>query len=89
MTASTTPVAVPAPASRKPVRDLRGFWLAVLPPAIIRDRVGGDKMARMMSVIFVIFLMVRQANRLIGKKEEVAGPTEVELLTEIRDALKK
>lgn len=38
---------------------------------------------------FVIFLMVRQANRLIGKKEEVAGPTEVELLTEIRDALKK
>jgi large conductance mechanosensitive channel len=41
---------------------------------------------------FVIFLLVRQANKLIAKKEEAAapaGPTEVELLTEIRDALKK
>lgn len=42
---------------------------------------------------FVIFLLVRQANRLLAKKEEAApppaGPTEVELLTEIRDALKK
>ena len=43
---------------------------------------------------FVIFLIVRQANRLLGrdKPEEKAapkGPTEVELLTEIRDALKK
>ncbi|BAK67942.1 large-conductance mechanosensitive channel [Sphingobium sp. SYK-6] len=47
---------------------------------------------------FVIFLIVRQANRLLGrlkeeeKKEEAAapsGPTEIELLAEIRDALKK
>ena len=39
---------------------------------------------------FVIFLLVRAANRLIAKKEEeVAGPTEIDLLTEIRDALKK
>jgi large conductance mechanosensitive channel len=41
---------------------------------------------------FVIFLLVRQANKLMPKKEEEAaptGPTEVELLTEIRDALKK
>jgi len=38
---------------------------------------------------FIIFLIVRQANRLLGKKEEVPGPTEVELLAEIRDALKK
>jgi large conductance mechanosensitive channel len=41
---------------------------------------------------FVIFLIVRQANRLLPKKEEPAaptGPTEVELLAEIRDALKK
>jgi len=39
---------------------------------------------------FIIFLIVRQANRFFGKKEEeAAGPTEVELLTEIRDALKK
>lgn len=41
---------------------------------------------------FVIFLIVRQANRLLAKPEAPAapaGPSEVELLTEIRDALKK
>ena len=41
---------------------------------------------------FVIFLLVRQAGKLMKKPEEVAppaGPTEIELLTEIRDALKK
>jgi large conductance mechanosensitive channel len=44
---------------------------------------------------FIIFLMVRYVNRLTAKfakaEEEAApaGPTEVELLTEIRDALKK
>lgn len=44
---------------------------------------------------FIIFLLVRYANkvkeRLEGPKEEEApaGPTEIELLTEIRDALKK
>ena len=43
------------------VRAAQGFFgagIVALPPAIIRDRVGGDKMARMMSLIFVIFLMV-------------------------------
>ncbi|MFM7350161.1 MAG: large conductance mechanosensitive channel protein MscL [Erythrobacter sp.] len=44
---------------------------------------------------FVIFLMVRYVTRAMeqfAKKEEEAapaGPTEIELLTEIRDALKK
>jgi large conductance mechanosensitive channel len=44
---------------------------------------------------FIIFLMVRYVNRLtaaMAKDEEPAapaGPTEIELLTEIRDALKK
>ncbi|WP_395395452.1 large conductance mechanosensitive channel protein MscL [Novosphingobium sp. BL-8A] len=39
---------------------------------------------------FVIFLIVRQANRLMPAKEAApAGPSEVELLAEIRDALKK
>ena len=41
---------------------------------------------------FVIFLIVRQANKLTAKPEEApapSGPTEVELLAEIRDALKK
>ncbi|MFL0355702.1 multidrug effflux MFS transporter [Erythrobacter sp. GH1-10] len=43
------------------IRAAQGFFgagIVALPPAIIRDRVGGDKMARMMSLIFVIFLMV-------------------------------
>ena len=40
---------------------------------------------------FVIFLLVRQANKLVKKPEEAppAGPSEIDLLTEIRDALKK
>lgn len=38
---------------------------------------------------FVIFLLIKAANRIIRKPEEVAGPTEIDLLTEIRDALKK
>lgn len=43
---------------------------------------------------FIIFLMVRYVNKItaqFSKPEEAApaGPTEVELLTEIRDALKK
>ena len=43
---------------------------------------------------FVIFLMVRTVNKVLRKKEEAAppppsGPSEIDLLTEIRDALKK
>ena len=42
---------------------------------------------------FVIFLIVKQANKMMPKAPEApaapAGPTEVELLAEIRDALKK
>lgn len=39
---------------------------------------------------FVIFLLVRQANRLLPPKEEApVGPSEIELLTEIRDELRK
>jgi len=38
---------------------------------------------------FVIFLIVRQANKVIPAAKPVSGPSEVELLTEIRDALKK
>ena len=47
-------------------------------------------------IAFVVFLLVKMVNRVkdaAAKKEEEApapaGPTEVELLTEIRDALKK
>jgi len=41
---------------------------------------------------FIIFLMVRWATKLMKRHEEVAapaGPSEVELLTEIRDELRK
>jgi large conductance mechanosensitive channel len=38
---------------------------------------------------FVVFLLVRTANRLTGRGKEAPGPTEAELLTEIRDELKK
>ncbi len=38
---------------------------------------------------FVIFMLVKWVNKIMAKKEEDAGPSEVDLLTEIRDALKK
>jgi large conductance mechanosensitive channel len=39
---------------------------------------------------FVIFLMVRWASKLMRKRDEApAGPSEVELLAEIRDELRK
>ena len=42
---------------------------------------------------FIIFLLVRTANRLMTKPEEAAqvaaGPSEIDLLIEIRDELKK
>lgn len=42
---------------------------------------------------FVIFLLVRMANRLMKQQEEAApppaGPSEIDLLTEIRDELRK
>ena len=52
------------------LRAIQGFSAAgiiALPPAIIRDRVGGDKMARMMSLIFVIFLLVPAVAPSIGQ----------------------
>jgi len=52
------------------LRAIQGFAAAgiiALPPAIIRDKVGGDKMARMMSLIFVIFLLVPAVAPSIGQ----------------------
>ena len=40
-------------------------------------------------VAFVLFLIVRAYNKAFPKEEEAAGPTEVELLTEIRDELRQ
>jgi large conductance mechanosensitive channel len=39
-------------------------------------------------VAFVLFLVIRAYNRAFPKKEEEAGPTEIELLTQIRDELR-
>lgn len=38
---------------------------------------------------FIIFLIIRSANKMMKKEDPAAGPTEVDLLTEIRDELKK
>ena len=38
---------------------------------------------------FVIFLIVRQANRMMATPADAAGPSELELLSEIRDELRK
>lgn len=41
------------------------------------------------SVAFVVFLMVKAYNRMTGKVEEEAGPSDNDLLVEIRDLLSK
>ena len=38
---------------------------------------------------WIIFLLVRTANRITRREDPLAGPTDVELLTEIRDELRK
>jgi large conductance mechanosensitive channel len=38
---------------------------------------------------FIIFLIIRSANKMAKKQDAPAGPSEVDLLTEIRDELKK
>ncbi|MEO7654710.1 MAG: large conductance mechanosensitive channel protein MscL [Sphingomicrobium sp.] len=38
---------------------------------------------------WIIFLLVRTANRITRREDPAAGPSEVELLTEIRDELRK
>jgi large conductance mechanosensitive channel len=37
----------------------------------------------------IIFLLVRSASKVMRRAEDVAGPTEVELLAEIRDELRR
>jgi large conductance mechanosensitive channel len=38
---------------------------------------------------FIIFLLIRAATKAMRKQEEAGGPTEIELLTEIRDELRR
>ena len=40
-------------------------------------------------VAFVLFLVVKAYNRMAPKEEEVGGPTDIELLMEIRDELRR
>jgi large conductance mechanosensitive channel len=40
-------------------------------------------------VALVLFLVIKAYNRAFPKKDDPAGPTEIELLTEIRDALRQ
>ena len=47
-----------------------------------------DTLITFLITAFVLFLVVRAYNRAFPK-EEAAGPTEVELLTEIRDELRR
>jgi large conductance mechanosensitive channel len=37
----------------------------------------------------IIFILVRYASKMMRRHEDAAGPTEAELLTEIRDELRK
>jgi large conductance mechanosensitive channel len=38
---------------------------------------------------FIIFLLIRYASKMMRRADDAAGPSEVELLTEIRDELRK
>lgn len=46
-----------------------------------------DAVIMFVIVAFVLFLVVKMYNKYMAKPEEAAGPTEIELLTEIRDSL--
>ena len=48
-----------------------------------------DAIIAFVLVAFILFLMVRAYNRMQKKEEEDSGPSEVDLLTEIRDQLKQ
>lgn len=62
----------------------------VTPENAIRYGSWINTLINLISVGFILFLVVRSYNKIRKPKEEApAGPTEVELLTEIRDALKK
>jgi large conductance mechanosensitive channel len=46
-------------------------------------------MINFLILAFVIFMIVRQANKVMPPPAAAAGPTDVDLLTEIRDELRK
>jgi large conductance mechanosensitive channel len=74
-------VAVPAGASLKAARDAgaNAFAYGSFITAIVNFII----------LAFIIFMIVKQASKLFTMTSATAGPSEVDLLTEIRDALKK
>jgi large conductance mechanosensitive channel len=46
-----------------------------------------DSLLAFLITAFVLFLVIKAYNRAFPQKEAAAGPTEIELLTQIRDAL--
>jgi large conductance mechanosensitive channel len=74
-------VAVPAGASLKAARDLgaNAFAYGAFVTAVINFLI----------LAFIIFMIVKQANKFFTMSSAAAGPSEVDLLTEIRDSLKK
>ena len=58
---------------------------------VTTDHVLQDQLVQRLKQERVDVLLVRSANKLVRKQEEAApaGPSEIELLSEIRDALKK
>jgi large conductance mechanosensitive channel len=46
-----------------------------------------DAAISFIAVAFILFLIIKAYNAYVAKPAEEAGPTEVELLTEIRDSL--
>ena len=47
-----------------------------------------DALISFLITAFVLFLVIKAYNRTFPKKEEESGPTEIELLTQIRDELR-
>jgi len=46
-----------------------------------------DAIISFIIVSFILFLIIKGYNKMMAKQEEEAGPSEVDLLTEIRDSL--
>jgi len=46
-----------------------------------------DAIISFIIVAFILFLIIKGYNKMMAKNEEEAGPSEVDLLTEIRDSL--
>lgn len=57
--------------------------------AVIRYGAFINAVITFVSIAFGVFLVVKAYNRFQKRAEEETGPTEIDLLTEIRDSLKK